>query len=205
MTGDADLGSEGLVSRARAGDVPALGQLLERYRAYLTLLARLQIGRRLQSKADPSDVVQEAFLEVHRTFDRFRGRTDGEMVAWLRQILASHLAVLVRRYLRTRGRDVRLERELAAELDESSRALDRGLVAPQSSPSRQADRREQAVRLADALDRLPEDYREVIVLRHLEGLSFAAVARRMGRSVDSVKNLWPRALVHLRRQLGDEP
>jgi RNA polymerase sigma-70 factor (ECF subfamily) len=104
MTGDADGDSGDLVSRARGGDAPALGQLLERFRAYLTLLAQLQIGRRLQSKADASDVVQEAFLEAHRTFDRFRGRTEGELIAWLRQILASHLAVLVRRYVRTRGR-----------------------------------------------------------------------------------------------------
>jgi RNA polymerase sigma-70 factor (ECF subfamily) len=205
MIPDADLDPEQLVSLARAGDAFALGRLLERYRAYLMLLARLQIGRRLQSKADPSDVVQEAFLEAHRTFARFRGGSEGELLAWLRQILGSHLAVLVRRFLRTRGRDVRLERALAAELDASSRALDRGLLAPQSSPSHQADRREQGVRLADALDQLPEDYREVIVLRHLEGLSFPDVARRMGRSVDSVKNLWPRALVRLRRLLEGAP
>ena len=94
-----------------------------------------------------------------------------------------------------------LERELNRELDESWRALDRGLISPQSSPSHQAARRELAVLLADALQRLPEDYRETIVLRHLEGLTFPEVAGRMGRTEDSVKKLWARALARLRRAL----
>jgi RNA polymerase sigma-70 factor (ECF subfamily) len=112
------------------------------------------------------------------------------------------VANLVGRYYGTRRRDVRLERELADELDQSSRILDRGLLARQSSPSHQAARRDQGVILADALERLPEDYREVLVLRHLEELSFPEVADRMGRSVFSVKNLWARALARLRQTLG---
>jgi RNA polymerase sigma-70 factor (ECF subfamily) len=112
---------------------------------------------------------------------------------------------LVRRYLGTRRRDVRLERRLADELDESSRMLDRGLVASGSSPSRQAAQREQAVRLAEALGKLPPDYREVLILRHLDGLTFPEVARRMNRTVPSVKNLWTRALALLRRSFGESP
>jgi RNA polymerase sigma-70 factor (ECF subfamily) len=172
------------------------------YRGYLTLLARLQLSRRLQSKADASDLVQEVFLQAHDHFPRFRGSTEGELLSWLRQILATTLANLVRHYCGTQCRDVRLERHLAAELDESSRALDRSLLAPQSSPSQQAARREQAVLLADALARLPADYREVIVLRHLEGLTFAEVARRMGQTLDRVKKLWTPALARLRAALG---
>jgi RNA polymerase sigma-70 factor (ECF subfamily) len=80
--------------------------------------------------------------------------------------------------------------------------LDRGLVAQQSSPSQQAARREQAVLLADALEQLPEDYREVLVLRHLEALTFPEVAARMGRSLDSVEKLWMRGLVRLRQVMG---
>jgi RNA polymerase sigma-70 factor (ECF subfamily) len=194
---------EELLRQARAGSGPALGQLLELYRSYLSLLARLQIGRRLQGKVDPADLVQETFLEAHRNWAQFRGRSEGELVQWLRQILASRLSELIRRYLGTRRRDVRLDRELAGELDQSSHVLDRGLVAPQSSPSQQAARREQAVLLADALERLPEDYREVIILHHMEALSLPEVARRMGRSEHSVEKLWARALARLRRTLGD--
>ena len=194
-----------LLGLAQAGDNAALGQLLEQYRNYLALLARLQIGRRLQGKVDAADLVQETFLKAHRDFGQFRGASEGELVSWLRQILALSLAQVVRRYYGTQGRDVRLERDLAHELDQSSRLLDPGLLAAQSSPSHQAEQREQAVLLADALGQLPEAYREVIILSHLEGLSFPEVARRMGRTVDSVKNLWARALARLRRSLRGGP
>jgi RNA polymerase sigma-70 factor (ECF subfamily) len=175
------------------------------YRNYLTLLARLQIGRRLQGKVDASDVIQDVCLKAHRDFDQFRGTTEGEWVGWLRQILAKDLAQLVRHYYGTQRRNLRLERQLAGELDQSSRALDQGLAARQSSPSQQAASREQAVLLADALEQLPADYREVILLSHLERLSFPEVARRLGRTLDSVKNLWARALDRLRRLLGVSP
>jgi len=191
-----------LLDRARGGDGPALGQLLERYRNYLFLLARVQIGRRIQGKLDIADVVQETFLEVHRGIPRFRGVTEAQFLAWLRQILVGILANLVRRYFGTKCRDVRLERELQDDLDRSSVYLGSHLIAAQSSPSAQASRREQAVLLADAMEKLPEDYREVIILRQLEGLSFPQVAERMNRTEDSVKNLWARALARLRRSLG---
>ena len=99
---------------ARAGSVSALGELLELYHGYLSLLARLQIGRRLQGKVDAGDLVQETFLGVHQHFAQFRGTTEAEFVCWLRRILASKLADILRRYCGTR-RDVRLERELVDE------------------------------------------------------------------------------------------
>ena len=204
MKPSADPDPEELLRQAQSGSGTALGRLLEMYRNYLAVLARLQIGRRLQGKADPADLVQETFLRAHRDFASFRGHSEGEFVNWLRRILATNLAHLVRRYLGTKRRDLRLERELAVELDQSSRLLDGGLVAPQSSPSRQAARREQAVRLADALGQLPEHYREVMVLHHLEGLTLSEVARRMERTDDSVEKLWARGLIQLRRILGGE-
>jgi len=203
-TPDAGSDPAQLLQLARDSEQAALGRLLERYRNYLELLARLQIGRRLQCKVDGSDLVQETFLEAHRHFGRFQGKTEATFVAWLRQILAARLAKMVRRYTATQGRDVRLERSLLDELEQSSRALDRGFQASQLSPSEHAARREQAVLLADGLGRLPGDYREVLILRHLEGLPFPAIARRMDRSVDRVKKLWARALPRLRGALGDE-
>ncbi len=193
---------EQLLQEARGGDAATLGRLLETYRRYLALLARMQIGQRLQGKVDASDVVQETFLEAHRNFPRFRGASEAEFVGWLRQILAGNLADLLRRYLGAKGRDIRLEREIQDAFDRSSVLLDRGLVAPHSSPSQQAVRREQAVILADALEQLPDDYRDVLVLRHLEGLTFPEVARRMGRSLDSVEKLWMRGLARLRQIMG---
>jgi RNA polymerase sigma-70 factor, ECF subfamily len=193
---------EELLREAQGGDGMTLGRLLELYRRYLTLLARLQIGQRLQSKVDASDLVQETFLDAYQNFAHFRGASEGQLLGWLRQILAAKLADQLRRYLGTQGRDVRLERDIEDGLDRSSELLDHGLVAPQSSPSQQATRREQAVLLADALGGLPDDYREVLVLRHLEGLTFPEVARRMGRSLSSVEKLWMRGLARLRQLLG---
>jgi hypothetical protein len=75
---------------AGVGDHP--GQALERYRDYLLLLARLQLDRGLQAKLDPSDLAQETLLKAHRNWEQFRGRTEAERAAWLRAILARHLA-----------------------------------------------------------------------------------------------------------------
>jgi RNA polymerase sigma-70 factor (ECF subfamily) len=194
-----------LLLEAKTGNVAVLGQLLEMYRRYLALLARVQIGERLQGKVDELDLVQETFLEAHRNFERFQGTSEGQFVAWLRQILATTLAGVLRRYLGTQGRDIRLEREIVDAVDRSSIALDQALVAPGSSPSQQAVRREQAVLLADALSELPDDYREVIVLRHLESLTFPQIAARMKRSVDSVEKLWLRGVTRLRQTVGEHP
>ncbi len=205
MTSANEPGPGRLLGFAQRGDTAALGRLLEAYRPYLTLLARVQIGRRLRGKAGASDVVQDAFLCAHRDFGAFRGETEREFLAWLRQVLASVLANFIRRYQGAKRRDVRLERQLAVELEESSQALDRALIAPQGAPHHQAERREQAVLLAEALNRLTDDDRELLVLRHLEGLTFPEVAKRMGRTLDSVKKRWPRALVRLRQAFeGDE-
>ena len=199
--GDTSPPVESLLEAARAGDGAALGLLLARYHNYLTLLARVQLGRRIQAKLDVADVVQDVSLEVHRRIAGFRGGSEGEFLAWLRQILGGILANQIRRYFGAKRRDVRLERDLFEDLDRSSRSMAAPLVASQSSPSAQASRREQAVILADALGALSADYREVIILRQLQGLSFPEVAERMGRTQDSVKNLWARALAKLRREL----
>lgn len=194
-----------LLTMARKGQTQAMGQLFELYRQYLKLLAHMEIDQRFQAKIDPSDIVQETFLEAHRDFGKFRGTTERELMAWLRQILAGNLADHVKRYYGAQQRDVQVERSLQDEFDRSSHVMDRGLIARQSSPSQSAARRERAVMLADALGKLSADHREVLVLRHLKGLKFPDVARRMGRSVGSVQQLWARAIAQLRRQLGDEP
>jgi RNA polymerase sigma-70 factor (ECF subfamily) len=185
-----------------AGEPTDFGRDLDSYRNYLLLLARVQIGRRLQGKVDATDLVQDTLLSAHRDLASFRGTTEKEFAGWLRRILACRLADLSRRYLGTKRRDVRLERQWADDLDRSSQALSCGLVARQSSPSQHVARREEAVLLADALERLPHDYSEVIILRHMEGLSFPVIATRLGRSLDSVEKLWARGLVRLRRVLG---
>jgi RNA polymerase sigma-70 factor, ECF subfamily len=195
---------EMLLNLAKAGSGPALGRLLDRHRGALEVQARLQLGRRLRSKLDIDDLIQELSLEAHRDIAQFRGRSEGEFVCWLRKVFATILSNQVRRYLGTRRRDLRRERRIGSGCDDTSRPMGvRQLIAPQSSPSQQAARRERAELLSEALETLPGSYREVIVLRNIEGLSFGEVAARMGRSEDSVKNIWLRALDRLRRTLGD--
>src|SRR5579872_6225630 len=93
-----------LLVEARQGGDAARGALLETYRNYLELLARIEIGRRLQTKVDAADLVQETFLEAHRNFGLFRGRSEPEFVSWLRAILATRIADLLRHFLGTQGR-----------------------------------------------------------------------------------------------------
>jgi len=188
-----------LLEQARTGDKAILGRLLETHRHYLRLLAKMQIGRQLQGKVDASDVVQEAFLDAHRYFDSFRGTSERQFAYWLREILAGTLANIVRRYLGTHARDVRMERSIVMELNQSSQYIGQLLVDPGSSPSQQAIDEEQSLQIAEALSRLPEDYQAVIMMRHLEGLTFPQIAERMGRSVDSVEKLWLRGLARLKQ------
>jgi RNA polymerase sigma-70 factor (ECF subfamily) len=186
------------LAAARAGDGDAADRLFARVRPWLSVLARTQLGRHLRSKCDPSDVVQVALLEALRAFDHFRGGTEAEFLAWLRQILANAIRHESRRYAGTSARDVEREESLDRELTESSARLGVSLVAGGSSPSVGAERAESRLELASLLERLPEEYRDVIVLRNLEGLTHEEVSARMGRSVAAVRMLWVRALARLR-------
>src|SRR5262245_26438327 len=176
---------------------------LEAFRSYLLLLARARLGAPLRGKLDASDMVQQTLLEAHRDAAQFRGQTSAEQAAWLRQVLARNLANAARNLGRQK-RDVARERSLQAELDASSARLEQWLAAEQSSPSQQAERHEQALRLAEALAQLPEPQGEAVVLRHLEGLSLAEIAQRMGRTPASVVGLLQRGLKRLRELLQEE-
>lgn len=193
-----------LLDDIKAGANDLVGPLLEQYRSYLKLIARYEVGRRLQGKLDASDLVQETFMDAHKAFPRFQGGSEAQFVHWLRAILAGKLANHVRHYFGTQARDARLERQLEMDLDQSSRMIDRGLMSIQASPSGVADAREQGLLLASALDALQDDYREVLVLRHFEELTFPQVAERMNRTVDSVQKLWIRALAKLKEHYGAE-
>jgi len=193
-----------LLQCARRGNVVALGKLLDHYRNYLRVLARLRLGTRLRTKLDCSDVVQETCLKACEKFGQFRGQTEEELSAWLRQILATTLANMIRHHHAGR-RDLRLEEKLAEELNASSQALGQVISGKEKSPSQQAGRREQVVLLANALESLPEHYRQVLLLRHLKGQSFPQIAREMKRTVGSVEKLWVRALASLRETLGETP
>jgi RNA polymerase sigma-70 factor (ECF subfamily) len=175
---------------------------LEQYRDYLLVLANARLDGRLRRKLDASDVVQQTLLEAHRDLAQFRGRDPAQRAAWLRQILARNLTNVARDYSRDR-RDLDRERSLEAALAESSARLEGLLAADQSSPSQRAERDEQLLRLARALADVPDDQREVLVMRHLRGLSLADIAAHFGRSPAAVAGLLHRGLKNLRKRLID--
>jgi RNA polymerase sigma-70 factor (ECF subfamily) len=191
-----------LLPAFRQGDPAAGDILLSRFEPWLKLVARLHLESRFQTKFDPSDVVQQTMIEAIRAAPQFRGGTEAEFVAWLRQILTHTLAHEIRRYAGTAKRDLAREVHLDQELTRTSRRLGDLLAATGTSPSQHLVKREQSVLLAEVLERLPADFREVIILRNLEGLPHEEVARRMGRSTGAARMLWVRALTRLRQLLA---
>jgi RNA polymerase sigma-70 factor (ECF subfamily) len=177
--------------------------MLEQFRQYLCLLARMQLGPRLRSKLDPSDVVQQTLLEAHQKRAQFRGQSEAEWLAWLRQGLAHNLADAVRAFGQAK-RDVARERELEAAVQASSARLEAWLAAAQSSPSQQAVRHERAVRLAAALATLPEAQREALELHYCQGQPLAEIAAQLSRSTAAVAGLLKRGLKALRSQLHEK-
>src|SRR5438128_417059 len=151
----ADLPASDLIRRCRAGEGPAREQLFDRYRHYLRVLAETQVGRRLRGKCDPSDIVQQTLLEAHRDFPDFAGNHEGELLAWLRRILAHNLFNEARRFAaqqRDAAREVSLE-QVQTGVERSSLALGRCLADVGESPSQAAVQREGALQLAAALAR----------------------------------------------------
>jgi RNA polymerase sigma-70 factor (ECF subfamily) len=170
---------------------------LNRYRGYLQVLAEMGLGTRLRGKIDPSDIVQQSLLEAHQDLPAFRGTSDAELIAWLRQILARNLLNVARDFA-AQKRDLKREVHLAQQLEQSSLRLDRFLAAEQTSPSHALVRGEQAMKLVDALAELPNDQRTAIIQKHLQDRSLAEIADQMGRSTLAVAGLLKRGLKRLR-------
>ena len=195
------------MSRARQGSKSSLGTLLQQYRNYLTVLAATQIEKRIQPRVSPSDVVQETMLRAHKNFGQFRGTTEQELLAWLRQILVNNLVKFVEQHMLAARRDVRREisiDRLGAALEQSTLQLAALLPDAEKSPSLAVQQREEAVVLADRMSQLPDDYREVLVLRNLQGLPFEEVSQKMNRSVGATRMLWLRAIEKLRATYRNE-
>jgi RNA polymerase sigma-70 factor (ECF subfamily) len=183
------------------GEPTEIGQPLERYRAYLDLLARTHLPVSLRRGLGPSDIVQQTLLQAHRKRDQFRGQGEAEFRAWLRTILARLIADAARRDgVGPPGRTRPFERTLA----ESSQRLEQWLVSEDPSPGDRLMRQERLLELAEAMGRLPDDQRTALELRYLQGFSMAEVCRQMGRGTSSVANLLYRGLKGLRGQLGAE-
>jgi RNA polymerase sigma-70 factor (ECF subfamily) len=180
---------------------------LERYREYLRMLARVRLVRLdplLRSKLDPSDLVQETLYKAVKSRDQFRGKTEGELAAYLRRILANTIADWAR------GADNIALHSLQAELEQYSTNLSKLLPAEQSSPSDRLIREEQLVQMADALAKLPEAQRTAVELRylHVPPYSLAMIAAHLSgpdkvQTEKGAAGLLGRGLKKLRELLHD--
>jgi RNA polymerase sigma-70 factor (ECF subfamily) len=195
--------TDDLLCRARQGDAEALGQLFEAQRADLHEQAERQLRGRLSVRVDPSDIIQQTFLEAHRSFAQFAGEGPPEWTAWLRTILDRRVALAVREHVLLQKRDLRRERSLDSAPSDTDSGSGPQLEAGHSSPSQRAIRGEEVQRLAAALAVLPPDQREAVRLRHLENQPLAEIAKHLGRSLAATAGLIKRGMKTLRAELRE--
>jgi len=186
------------LTQARSGSVDSLGQALEACRGYLLLIAQQELEPELQAKGGPSDLVQETFLKAHRHFGRFHGDTEAELLAWLRRMLLNNLIDFRRLYWQTAKRQA--GKEISLEEGSSSFLGDARLAAPEPTPSGIAMEDEQAQALRKAMAHLPDEYRQVLLWRQQDGLTFEEIGRRTDRSADAARKLWARAAARLQKE-----
>jgi RNA polymerase sigma-70 factor, ECF subfamily len=166
-----------LIDRAKGGDRSARQQLLVRHRDRLRRMISVRMDRRLAARVDPSDVVQEVLTDAAQELSDYLHRRPLPFYPWLRQLAWDRLVELHRKHVRARKRSVTREETGVLDLpDESAVALAARLLDTGSSPSERLLRSELRARVRAALDRLSDRDREVLVIRHLEGLSTREIA-----------------------------
>jgi RNA polymerase sigma-70 factor, ECF subfamily len=194
---------EELIRRARQGERAALEALLERVRPRLRELADRRLDRRLGARLDASDVVQDTLMDVARALSDFRGSTEEELVAWLRQVLSNNVRDAHRRHGRAAQRAVGRQQALDAE-NSRGQAVGDFLSSGEPTPSQGASATEQQARLIAAMQGLPEEHREVVRLRYFERLQLAELAARLGCNTMAAAKRLERAVKALRRRMGED-
>jgi RNA polymerase sigma-70 factor, ECF subfamily len=169
----------------------------EKYRGYLRFLARQHLRSRYHGKLDQSDIVQQSLLSAFAARDQFVGQCEAERLAWLRQILV-HTVARATRGLLTQKRDINRERSIEADLNASSMRLRNFLASPDSSPSQAIVREENLRMLAEAIEQLPDDQREVVELRYWSEMSVKKLSETLGKSPAAIAGLLHRGTKKLR-------
>ena len=188
-----------LLDQALAGNADALGELLEHYRAYLTVLAQRYLDQRVRGRLDAADVVQITFLEAQRDLPSFRGHQIEELLGWLRHILRNNVASAHQKHIYTQKRSA--GREVVNSPTDSRPAFTDLAPSETTSPSQRMMRDEAAVYLANCLDELPETQREALRLRYVEGRSLKEIADSMHKTEMAVAGLLKRGLKALRTRM----
>lgn len=197
-------GTEQLLAAARAGKDSALAQLFEKHRGRLERIARLRLDRRLQSRIDPADIVQDTYLAVQRKFLRFYDPEDLDFFLWLRLELAQRLVDVHRFHLGAQARDAALDVSLqqGALPQVTSMSLAEQLLGRLTTPSNAAMRAELKLRLEDAINSLDPQDRDILVMRHFEELTNSEAAQVLGIKSSAACNRYVRAIRRLKTALG---
>jgi RNA polymerase sigma-70 factor (ECF subfamily) len=186
---------EASIYSAREGSFSAVGKLLDFYRGYLLSVANGELSSDLAQKVAPSDLVQETCFQAARGFLRFEGKTDGELKAWLRQILVNNVRDAERRFRHADKRDC--SREVPLDGSANSSGLVGELVTPDPTPSSQIAHDEIKAILASEIETLSQEQRTVIKLRSFEGLGFEEVGQAIGKSAEATRKIWVRTIDEL--------
>jgi RNA polymerase sigma-70 factor (ECF subfamily) len=199
--------SEDLLRRAAAGDQAALASLWERHRARLRQMVRLRLDRRLQGRVDPSDVLQDAYLDLAARLPDYARERPMPTYLWLRLVTGQRLAQVHRQHLgaamRDAGREVSLYRGALPQA--SSASLAAQLLGRFTTASQAAIRAERQLQLQEILNGLDPMDREILALRHFEQLTNGEAAQVLGLSKTAANNRYIRALGRLRDLLGRVP
>ena len=190
-------------SASLSRDPEALTRAMEACRRYLNTVASRRIAPGLKAKGGASDIVQDTYLEAQRKLDTFQGGTENELRLWLRRILLHKLSRFIRRYTKTSKRKVGLEVSLDQPSPSGRQANE--LAESTLSPSGQLVRREEAKRVEQAVARLKERDRLVILWRNQERCGWDEIGQRLGGSADMARKVWARAIEKLLDELRDDP
>ena len=192
-----DSKTQHLVALAKEGDESALNQLCTVYGPRVLWLIRLRMGRALRSKLESIDVVQDVLVHALRDLDKFTYRSEGDFVRWLSRIAENRLRDNLDK-LHAEKRDIRKEVRLDMQRPTGEDSFDAGMEPiATTTPSVILSRKEEFDRLSRAIDRLKQEYREIIVLTKIEGLSYGEIADKLGKSADAVRMLACRAMAAL--------
>jgi RNA polymerase sigma-70 factor (ECF subfamily) len=190
--------TEGWLAGLRQGNADALAALLDYYRPRLRQMVRLRMDRQLAARVDPSDVIQEVYLDAQRQVQAYLQDPKVDFYVWLRGLAGRRLSNVHRQHLGAKCRTAWREVSLPAE---SSLLLARQLLAGGTSPSRALLKKELRRRVQQALERLPPDDREVILMRHFEEMSNGEVAQAIGLTESGATMRYGRALFRLKEIL----
>lgn len=196
---------DNLLDRARDGDAQALDRIFSQFRDRLKRMVQLRLDRRLQGRVDPSDVLQDAFVDAVRHLPDYLAAPRAPLFLWLRYLVGMQLKALHRNHLQTQQRNARLEVSLyqgtlpAAD----SAALAAQLLGNFSSPSEIAIRTERVLQLEEALNAMEPIDREILSLRHFENLSRTEAAQELGIEASAAGKRYLRALQRLRNLMKE--